>query len=75
MRDLSTYFSLNICLFVSVELVKNAGPDKYKYIGYSIGFDSRSEFSFTEGSEPRMSLFLELIWSHLCILIIRTMIY
>ena len=39
MRDLSTYVSLNICLFVSVELIKNAGPDKYKYIGYSIGFD------------------------------------
>ena len=26
---------------------KNADPDKYIYSGYSIGFDSRSEFSFT----------------------------
>ena len=26
---------------------KNADPGKYIYSGYSIGFDSRSEFSFT----------------------------
>ena len=32
----------------SVKLTKNADPDKYKYSGYSIGFDSRSEFSFTD---------------------------
>ena len=49
------------CLFGSVKLTKNAEPDKYVYTGYSIGFDLRSEFS----------LFLELIWAHLCILIIR----
>ena len=27
----------------------NADLDKYKYSGYGIGFDSRSEFSFTNG--------------------------
>ena len=36
------------CLFGSIKLTKNADPDKYKYCGYSIGFDSRSEFSFTD---------------------------
>ena len=28
----------------------NADPDKYKYSGYGIGFDSHSEFSFSDGS-------------------------
>ena len=40
---------------------ENADPDKYKYSGYSIGFDSRSKFSFTNGSMGKMSLFVELI--------------
>ena len=34
----------------SVKLTKNADPHKYKYCGYGIGFDSRSEFSITCGS-------------------------
>ena len=28
----------------------NTDPSKYKYSGYGIRFDSRSEFSFTDGS-------------------------
>ena len=28
----------------------NDDLDKYKYEGYGIGFDSRSEFLFTDGS-------------------------
>ena len=35
-------------MFGSVKLTKNADPGKYKYTGYSIGFDSRSEFLFTD---------------------------
>ena len=31
-------------------LTKNADLDKYKYSGYSVGFNSRSEFLFTDGS-------------------------
>ena len=38
------------CLFGSVKLTKNADPDKYKYSGYGIGLDSRSEFSLSDGS-------------------------
>ena len=49
-RDLNTDFTLNNCLFRPVTLTKNADPDKYKYSGYGIGFDYRSEFSFTDGS-------------------------
>ena len=49
---LNTDFTLNNCLFGSVKLTKNIDLDKYKYkyTSYSIGFDSRSEFLFTDGS-------------------------
>ena len=40
-------------MFGSVKLTKNAGPDKYKYSSYSIGLDSRSEFSLTDGRMGR----------------------
>ena len=44
-------FTLHNCLFGSVNLTKNnADPHKYKYCGFGIGFDSLSEFSFTDGS-------------------------
>ena len=33
-RDLNTGFTLNNCLFGSVELTKNVDPDKYKHSGY-----------------------------------------
>ena len=50
LRNLNTYFTLGNCLFGSVKLTKNADLDKYKYTGYGIEFDSRSEFLFTDGS-------------------------
>ena len=50
LRNLSTHFTLGNCLFRSVELTKNADLDKYRYTGYGIWFDSRSEFLFTDGS-------------------------
>ena len=53
LRNLNTDFSLNNCFFGSVKITRNADPDKYKYSGYGIGFDSRSEFSFTDGSIGR----------------------
>ena len=40
-KSLNTYFKFGNCLFGTVELTKNAGPDKYRYSRYSIGFDSR----------------------------------
>ena len=49
-RNLNTYFILSNCLLGSVKLTKNADPDKFNNSGYSIGFDSRSEFLFTDGS-------------------------
>ena len=44
----------------SVKLAKDADPDKYKYTGYSIAFDSRSEFLFMDESYGKM-LFLLII--------------
>ena len=53
LRNLNKNFILNNCLFGPVKLTKNADPDKYKYSGYSIEFDSRSELSFMDGSMGR----------------------
>ena len=58
LRNLNTDFLLNNCLFGSVKLTKNADPDKYKNSGYSIGFDSRLEFLFTDGSMERNVIIL-----------------
>ena len=38
------------CSFGSVKVTKNANLGKYKYSSYVIGFDSPSEFLFTDGS-------------------------
>ena len=61
LRNLNTDFTLQNSLFRSLKLTKNADPDKYKYSGFSIGFDSRLEFTFIYGNMGRMSLRLELI--------------
>ena len=39
-------FTLENCLFGANRLVKNADIDKYKYLGYGIGFDARAAFYF-----------------------------
>ena len=41
--------TLKNCLFGAVTLTKNADIEKYKYLGYGIGFDRRSSFSFPDG--------------------------
>ena len=46
----NTDFTLSNSLFGSVKQTKNADLDKYKYTGYGIVFDSRSDFLFTDGS-------------------------
>ena len=54
-------FYISNCLFGSVKQTKNAEPDKYKYSGYSIGFDSRSEFYLQMEAMEKMSSSLGLI--------------
>ena len=63
MKNVNTYFTLGNCLFGSVKLTKNADLDKYKYTGYSIQFDSRSVFSFTDGSFGKNIIFFGAIMS------------
>ena len=50
LRNLNTDFTLGNCLIGSIKLTKNNDRDKYKYTGYGIGLDFRSEFLFTDGS-------------------------
>ena len=47
--SISTYETLENCLFGTVSLTKNADIDQYKYFGYGIGFDRKGEFSFGNG--------------------------
>ena len=61
LRNSNTDFTLGNFLFGSVKLTKKADLDKYEYTGYGIGFDSRSEFLFTDGSYGKNSLFSEVI--------------
>ena len=71
LRNSSTSSTLSNCLFGSVKLTKNNGPVKYKYSSYDIGCDSLQTFYLQLEAWGKMSLFLEPIWAHLCILIIR----
>ena len=48
--NLNSDFTLSDCWFGGVKLAWNADPDKYESIGYGIGFNSRSEFSLSNGS-------------------------
>ena len=49
LRNSNTDFTLNNCLFGSVKVTKNGNLVKYKYSSYGIGFDPRSQISFTDG--------------------------
>ena len=43
-------------MFGSAKVTKNADPDKYKYTGYGIGFDSRSEFLIIDWSYRKTAI-------------------
>ena len=45
---MNIYIHIYVLLILICKAKKNANPDKSKYSGYDIGFDSRSEFSFTD---------------------------
>ena len=47
--NISSYPTLENCLFGAVSLTKHADIDQYKYSGYGIGFDRNGEFSFGKG--------------------------
>ena len=70
-EDLNKDFTLSNCLFGALKLTKNADSYKYKYSSYNIGYDSLSEFLWTDGSIEKMLLLLELIIVPLCILMVK----
>ena len=43
--NISDYPTLENCLFGAVGLTKNVDIDKYKYLGYGIGFDRKGSYS------------------------------
>ena len=43
-KDLNTDFTLGNCLLGAIKLTKKAYPDKYKYSGYSTGFNPLHNF-------------------------------
>ena len=47
--NISSYPTLENCLFGAVTLTKDADIDQYKYSGYGTGFDRHAEFSFDNG--------------------------
>ena len=61
LKRLNADFTLDSFLFGSVKLTENADLDKYKKTGYSMGFDSRSEFYLQMEAMEKMSLYLELM--------------
>ena len=65
LRDLNAELNLGGFVFGGVKLTENDDPDKYSYSGFGIEFDTPGQYSL------KMLLFLELIWAHLCILIIK----
>ena len=56
--NISSYPTLENCLFGAVSLIKNADIDNYEYSGYGIGFDRLGEFSFgTTGFDRNVIIF------------------
>ena len=47
--NISSYPTLENCLFGTVSLTKHVDTDQYKDSGYGIGFDRKGEFSFGNG--------------------------
>ena len=47
--NISSYPTLENCLFGAVNLTKHVDLDQYKYSGYGIGFNRKGEFSFDYG--------------------------
>ena len=44
--NISSYPTLENCLFGTVKLTKHVDVDQYKYSGYGIGFDRKGSYSF-----------------------------
>ena len=56
-NPISSYPTLENCLFGADKLTKNSDIDKYKYSGYGNGFDRRGKFSFGNGFGQNVIIF------------------
>ena len=56
--DISSYPTLENCLFGAVSLTKHADIDQCKYFGYGIGFDRKGQFSFGNGFGRNCIIFI-----------------
>ena len=56
-KTTSSDLTLENYLFRAVSLTKNANINKYKYSGYSIGFDRRGSFSFGNAAGKSVIIF------------------
>ena len=50
-HTINTDFALKDCLFGSVKIAKDKDPDNYAYSGFVIGFDSKSPFNHSDGTD------------------------
>ena len=71
LRNLNTDFKLYNCSFGSVKLTKIADLDKYKYSGYGIELNSRSELSLADGTMEKNVISFGADMSSPCMMIIR----
>ena len=63
--NISSYSTLENCLFGTVTLTKNVDIDKYKYYGHGIGFDRHGFFSHPSGWTGRNVIIFGVDWVHL----------
>ena len=54
----NTDFGLKDCLFASVKITKDKDPDNYFNSGFGIGFDSKSFFSHSDGTNAHNVIIL-----------------
>ena len=71
LRNLNADFKLYNCSFGSVKLTKITALDKYKYSGYGIELNSRSELSLADGTMEKNIISVGADMSSPCTMIIR----
>ena len=56
-HTINTDFALKDCLFGSLKITKDKDPDIYVYRGFGIGFDSKSTFTHSDGTNAHNVIF------------------
>ena len=56
-RNISSYSTLENCLFSAVKLTKHVDIDLHKYYGYGIGFDRKGFYSISDETGRNVIIF------------------